>query len=88
MLCGAVITRSSRLTCRIADAICSKIKVKKNEILYRDVREDLNWSGWSSYPYKYKTTKKILIVRPCKEFFAINKKLSRIKEPKEKKSKN
>ena len=64
------------ITCRIADAICAKIKVKKNEILYRDVREDLNWSGWSSYPHKYKTTKKILIIRPCKEFFAINKKLN------------
>ena len=66
------------LTCKIADAICAKLKVKKNEILYRDVREESNWVGsaWYSGHYnKYHITKKILLVRPCKEFFAINKKL-------------
>lgn len=65
------------ITCRIADAICAKIKVKKNEILYRDVREDTKWSSgmWYSHSSNYYTTKRILIVRPCKEFFAINKKL-------------
>ena len=65
------------LTCRIADAICAKFKVKKNEILYRDVREDTKWSSgmWYSHSSKYYTTKRILLIRPCKEFFAINKKL-------------
>ena len=66
------------LTCKIADAICAKLKVKKNEILYRDVREDSKWVGsawYSGYYNKYHTTKRILLIRPCKEFFAINKKL-------------
>ena len=64
------------ITCKIADAICAKLKVKKSEILYRDVKEDTKWSsGWYSYSSKYYTTKKILLIRPCKEFFAINKKL-------------
>lgn len=66
------------LTCKIADAICAKLKIKKNEILYRDIREESNWVGgaWYSGHYnKYHITKKILLIRPCKEFFAINKKL-------------
>ena len=64
------------ITCKIADAICAKMKVKKSEILYRDVKEDTKWSsGWYSYSSKYYTTRKILLIRPCKEFFAINKKL-------------
>ena len=66
------------ITCRIADAICAKLKVKKSEILYRDVREESKWVGsvWYSGHYnKYNITKKILVIRPCKEFFAINKKL-------------
>lgn len=67
------------LTCKIADAICAKLKVKKSEILYKDVREESKWVGsaWYSGHYnKYNITKKILVVRPCKEFFAINKKLN------------
>ena len=65
------------ITCKIADAICAKLKVKKNEILYRDVREDTKWSSgmWYSHSSNYYTTKRILLIRPCKEFFAINKKL-------------
>lgn len=68
------------LTCKIADAICAKLKVKKNEILYRDVIEDTRWSSgmWYSHSSKYYTTKRILLIRPCKEFFAINKKLKSI----------
>ena len=65
------------VTCKIADAICAKLKVKKTEILYRDERQNTvhhgTWyAGWDSH---YTTTKRITIVRPCKEFFAINKKL-------------
>ena len=66
------------VTCKIADAICAKLKVKKNEILYRDVQEESKWVGsvWYSGHYnKYHITKKILLIRPCKEFFTINKKL-------------
>lgn len=66
------------LTCQIADAICAKFKLKKNEILYRDVREESKWVGsawYSGYYNKYNITKKILLIRPCKEFLAINKKL-------------
>ena len=66
------------VTCKIADAICAKLKVKKTEILYRDVREESKWVGsaWYSGHYnKYNITKKIMVIRPCKEFFAINKKL-------------
>ena len=66
------------LTCKIAEVICVKLKVKKNEILYRDVREESKWVGsawYSGYYNKYHITKKILLIRPCKEFFAINKKL-------------
>ncbi len=65
------------VTCKIADAICAKLKVKKTEILYRDERQGTvhrgTWyAGWDSH---YTTTKRIILVRPCKEFFAINKKL-------------
>jgi hypothetical protein len=65
------------VTCKIADAICAKMKVKKTEILYRDecqntVHHGTWYAGWDSH---YTTTKRITIVRPCKEFFAINKKL-------------
>ena len=65
------------VTCKIADAICAKLKVKKTEILYRDECRDTvhhgTWyAGWDSH---YTTTKRITLVRPCKEFFAINKKL-------------
>jgi len=66
------------VTCRIADAICAKLKVKKSEILYRDVKEESKWVGsawYSGYYNKYNITKRIMIIRPCKEFFAINKKL-------------
>lgn len=65
------------VTCKIADAICAKLKVKKTEILYRDERQNTvhhgTWyAGWDSH---YTITKRITLVRPCKEFFAINKKL-------------
>lgn len=65
------------ITCKIADAICAKLKVKKGEILYRDERRSTvhhgTWyAGWDS---NYTTTKRITLVRPCKGFFAINKKL-------------
>ena len=66
------------VTCKIADAVCAKLKVKKSEILYRDVKEESKWVGsaWYSGHYnKYNIIKGIMIIRPCKEFFAINKKL-------------
>ena len=64
------------LTCKIADAICAKLKVKKSAIVHRDTRrETYSPSGawWSSRDYTL--TKRIIVVYPCKEFFAINKKL-------------
>ena len=65
------------ITCRIADSVCSKMKPKKNEILSRDefqntVHYGTWYAGWDS---NYTTTKGITLVRPCKGFFAINKKL-------------
>ena len=65
------------ITCKIADAICAKLKVKKGEILYREERRNTvhhgTWyAGWDSH---YTTTKRITLIRPCKGFFAINKKL-------------
>lgn len=64
------------LTCKIADAICAKLKVKKSAIVHRDTRQETyspcgTW--WSSRDYTI--TKRIVVVYPCKEFFAINKKL-------------
>lgn len=66
------------ITCKIADAICTKLKVKKREILYRDILEESKWVGsawYSGYYSKYSIAKRIMVIRPCKEFFAINKKL-------------
>ena len=66
----------ANITCRIADAICSKLKPKKNEILFRNNEEHTKWSsGWSYYSWKYVECKSIGIIHPCKGFFAINKKL-------------
>ena len=64
------------ITCKIADAICAKLKVKKSAIVHRDTRRETyspcgTW--WSSRDYTI--TKRIVVVYPCKEFFAINKKL-------------
>lgn len=64
------------LTRQIADAICAKLKVKKSAIVHRDTRQETySPSGvwWSSRDYTI--TKRIIVVYPCKEFFAINKKL-------------
>lgn len=64
------------VTYKIADAICAKLKLKKNEILYRDNEEHTKWSsGWSYYSRKYWSCNAIEIIRPCKGFFTINKKL-------------
>ena len=64
------------ITCKIADAICAKLKTKKNEIVYRDEKEDYKYASvWSSYRTTWRVCRKILIVRPCKGFAAINKKL-------------
>lgn len=64
------------LTCKIADAICAKLKVKKSAIVHRDTsKETYSPRGvwWSSRDYTL--TKRIIVVYPCKEFLAINKKL-------------
>ena len=64
------------LTCKIADAICAKLKVKKSAIVHRDERQETyspSGSWWSSRDYTI--TKRVIVVYPCKEFFAINKKL-------------
>ena len=64
------------ITCRIADKICSKLKIKKGEILSRNNETGSKWSGgWCSRPREYITCKGIYLIKPCKGFFAINKKL-------------
>ena len=64
------------VTCRIADKICSKLKPKKNEILSRNNEEGTKWTGgWYSRPREYTTCKGIHLIKPCKGFIAINKKL-------------
>ena len=64
------------ITCKIADAICAKMKPKKSEILSRNNERETKWScGWYSRPREYTTCKGIYLVKPCKGFFAINKKL-------------
>ena len=64
------------LTCKIADAICAKLKPKKSEILSRNNETSSKWSGgWYSRPREYTTCKGIHLIKPCKGFFAINKKL-------------
>ena len=66
----------ANITVRIANAICSKLKLKKNEIIFRNNEEHTQWGhGWSCYSRKYTECRSIGIVRPCKGFFAINKKL-------------
>lgn len=63
------------LTCQIGNLVCETIrkKLKKNEIIHRVVNETSYGSWWSNSTYS--TFKKIVIVRLCKEFVAINKKL-------------
>ena len=64
------------ITCKIADAICAKLKPKKSEILSRNNEEHTKWaSGWYGTPRKYTECKGIYLIKPCKGFFAINKKL-------------
>ena len=64
------------LTCKIADAICAKLNPKKGEILSRNNETVSKWSGgWYSRPREYVTCKGIYLIKPCKGFFAINKKL-------------
>lgn len=65
------------ITCKIADAVCAKIKVKKGEILYRDEEHKSKWNGswYGGYSPNYIECKGIDYIRPCKGFHAINKKL-------------
>ena len=64
------------VSCKIADAIVKKLKLKKGEIIHREVEEhDIRGRNWWVNYGKYRTTERLEIVRPCKEFFAINKKL-------------
>jgi len=65
------------ITCSIADAICAKLKLKKSEIIHRDVKESSDWHGswYGGYSSRYSTCHSIGVIRPCKGFFAINKKL-------------
>lgn len=64
------------VTCKIADKIASMYKLKKGEILRRDVSEhEIRGNSWWVNYGKYRVTNKIEVVRPCKEFYAINKKL-------------
>lgn len=68
----------SDITYRVGDAVCQVIrkKLKKNEVIHRDVDEQINWSGY--YETKYYTFNRIVIVRFCKDFIAINKKLVKL----------
>lgn len=70
------------ITCRIGDAICSKLKAKKSEILYKDIEEESKWVNggmWSmGHERKWNVCHKIVLVKPCKEFSAINKKLAKL----------
>ena len=51
------------ITCRIADAICAKLKPKKSEILSRNNVKDTKWSGgWYSRPREYTTCKGIYLI--------------------------
>ena len=64
------------ITCQIANAICAKLKPKKTEILSRNNETGSKWSGgWCSRSREYVTCKGIYLIKPCKGFFAINKKL-------------
>jgi hypothetical protein len=71
------------ITCKIADAICAKLKTKKSEFLYRDNREESVRHGtwYAGYTSHYKVCTKIILVRPCKGFLAINKKLKALGLP-------
>ena len=65
------------VTCKIADAVCAKLKLPKSAIVHRDesretVRHGTWYAGWDSH---YTITKRVIVVYPCKEFSAINKKL-------------
>ena len=64
------------VTCKIADAVCAKLKVPKSAIVHRDTCQKTyspcsTW--WTSRDYTI--TKRVIVVYPCKEFIAINKKL-------------
>ena len=71
------------LTCRIADAVCARLKVRKSEILYRDEEEHSKWTGtwYGGHSTKYRTCRGIDYIRPCKGFIAINRKLKALGVP-------
>lgn len=67
------------ITCKVGNAICEKIrsKMKKNEVIYRDV-EECRGCGCGYFSSKYSIFNRIVIVRFCKDFIVINKKLVKL----------
>ena len=66
----------ARLTCEAANAIDAILKLPKKTMVFKDRRETTRWRGWSSYTVNW--VEKYVIVTPCKEFGAVNKKLVKL----------
>ena len=68
--------RFANLTCEIARAIDGMLKLPKRTLVYKDERRHSRLVGWSSIHYA--SVSGYVIVTPCREFGAINKKLVKI----------
>ena len=66
----------ARLTWEVANAIDAILKLPKKTAVFKDRRETTRWRGWSSYTLNW--VEKYVIVTPCKEFGAVNKKLVKL----------
>ena len=66
----------AKLTCEIADAVMRMLKLPKRTLVFTDERRHSRVIGWSSVHYT--SVNRIVILTPCREFGAVNKKLVKL----------
>ena len=67
------------ITMKIAHIISARLKLKKGQILDKEVDTHTSWGGgWCSSSRSWDVCESISIITPCKEFTTINKKLAKL----------
>ena len=66
----------AKLTCEIAQAVKGMLKLPKRTLVFMDERRHSRLVGWTSVHYT--SVNRIVILTPCREFGAVNKKLVRL----------
>lgn len=64
------------LTCEIAQAVKGMLKLPKRTLVFNDERKHLRLIGWTTS--RYTSVNRIVILTPCREFGAVNKKLAKL----------